>query len=185
MTHRNPRARGFALLVVMMIVAVVALGAAALLDLVNVDIGVAAEHRKILAAESASVGALLETVIDPSLGRRLPTPTAPDLQTRLVERSGGAYIRDPDGVYSTVPMDPDDSMYIENVGTNLEDGYESEVTLVRINEPIDSTLSLPKAVFEVRTKATISGGDASSETRALLYRYVIADTETQNQRHGR
>ena len=76
MTHRNPRARGFALLVVMMIVAVVALGAAALLDLVNVDIGVAAEHRKILAAESASVGALLETVIDPSLGRRLPTPTA-------------------------------------------------------------------------------------------------------------
>ena len=177
--------RGFALLMVMMIVAFVGLGAAALLDLVNVDIGIAVEHRKSLDAQSGSVGAVLESVGDNDFMQRLPGPQDPDLRTPLVIRQGASYVMDPEGVAVQRNLTSADSAHIERVGQPGENGYESDVRFLRLIPPTNSSTELPIAVYEVRARATVSGGDATSEARALVYRHVNRGTNIRSQRHAR
>lgn len=177
--------RGFALLVVMMIVAFIGLGAAALLDLVNLDIGIAAEHRKALEAQSASVGAVLEAVGDDEFMMRLPPMTDVDLTVPLVRRVGGVYQLDPEGIASQRILTPNNSAHIESLGTDWEAGYEADVRFLRLMRASDSSTDLPIAVYEVTAKATVSGGDATSQARALVYRHVNKDMNTAEQRHAR
>lgn len=175
--------RGFALLVVMVIVAFVGMGAAALLDLVDVDLGIAVEHRKALQAQSASVGAVLESVGQDDFMTLLPPLTDPDLTTRLVARNAGTYQLDPDGTPTTLSAAT--SGYIDSVGAYGESGYESDVAFLRLMAPEDSSTELPIAIYEVRAKATVSGGDATSQARALIYRHVNKGTDVKNQLHAR
>lgn len=180
------RARGFALLVVMLLVALVGLGAAALLDIVNVDIVIAAEHRKAVEADSAAVGAVLETISDPNFAGMLPDPQEGELITRVVERQGGAYVVDPTGEVSTRALAPEDSAFIDRQGTENEDGYESDVSLLRIIPRQNSSHKFAVAVYEVRARASVSGGDASSEARSLIYLPVaVRSDQVTRQRHAR
>lgn len=184
---RKPsRRRGFALLVVMLLVALIGIGAAALLDLVNIDLGIAAEYRKSIEAESASVGAVLETIGETNFERRLPQLDSPNLRTRLVTRQAGAYILDPDDVVGSRTISAADSPHIDRVGTYAEDGYESDVRLLKIVAKEDTSLTRPVAVYEVRAKASIAGGDASREARSLVYVPTgIQASRVTRQRHAR
>lgn len=185
--NRTGSQRGFALLIVMMLVALVGLGAAALLDLVNVDIGIAAVQRKSVEAESASVGAVLETIGDANFARMLPQLDDADLRTALVERqSDGTYVIDPDGVVATRVISPAESAFIEAPGGYSEDGYESDVRLVRIIPRQNSSHTFAVAVYEVRARASISGGEASREARSLVYLPVAVRADrVSRQRHAR
>ncbi|MEL6186146.1 MAG: hypothetical protein AAFU79_16090 [Myxococcota bacterium] len=181
-SRRRPR-RGFALLIVMLLVALIGIGAAALLDLVNIDIGITSEYRKGIEAESASIGAVLESMSVNDFKARLPQLDTPNLRTRLMTRSGGAYQYDPDGVVATRAIAPADSAHIDQVGTWAEDGYESDVRLLKIVAKENTSFDRPVAVYEVRARASVSGGDASREARSLIY--VPIDRRVTRQSHAR
>lgn len=116
MSVSGHKQRGFALLVVMMVVALMAITAAALLDVVNVDLGIAAEYSKSIDAEAASIGAVVETVGMPDFEERLPPPDSAELRTRYVTRNGSNYVIDPDGIHQTTTLVDGASAYIKNVG---------------------------------------------------------------------
>lgn len=183
--QRHPRQRGFALLIVMLLVALLGIGAAALLDLVNIDIGIASEYRKSIQAEAASVESILETIGEQNFRRRLPQLDSPTLQTRLVVRQAGAYVLDPDGVVGTVSLTEANSAQIEAVGTNRENGFESDVRLLKIVAKEDTSFNRPVAVYEVRARSTISGGDASREARSVVYVPTGINGRVTRQRHAR
>lgn len=191
MIRKNKEKRGFALLTVMMIVALIALGAAALLDLVEIDLGVAAEHRKTLAAQSNAVGAVIETIGDDNFTAALPPLDDPDLTTTLVMRDTGSYQRyptdtnNPAGFPTATTITYGDSPFVGNVGGDSEDGYESEARFLRLVPPTDSSVDLPMAIYEVEVLASVSGGDASSRATALVKRHVNRGVNLRSQRHGR
>ena len=178
--------RGFALLIVMMLVSLIGVSAAALLDLVNIDIGIAGEYRKGIEAEAASIGALLETIGANNFEDRVPNPDSNSLRTRLVTRQAGGYVLDPDGVVGVESVSDATSAYVSLFGSRFENGYESDVRLLRLVQKEDTSLDRLVAVYEVRALASVSGGDASRESRVLWYRNIDENaSKVTTQRHGR
>lgn len=184
-SRRRRPPRGFALLIVMLLVALIGIGAAALLDLVNVDIGITTEYRKAIEAESASIGAVLESMSVNNFQERLPQLDSTGLRTRLMTRVSGAYQYDPDGAVGPVNILATDSAHIGQVGTWAEDGYESDVRLLKIVAKEDTSFDRPVAVYEVRARASVSGGDASREARTLIYVPTGIQGRITRQRHAR
>ncbi len=184
MMRTKAKRRGFALLVVMLIVSLVGIGAAALLDIVNVDIGIVGEMRNVQEAEGAATAGVLETLADPNLRQRLPNIDTPTLRTRLMTRQAGAYTLDPDG--SPQSVDEDTSVVLANVGTSAETGYESDITLLRVVPRENTSLRFAVAAYEVRARASVARGGATRESRAVVYEPVAVGTDDiARQRHFR
>ncbi|MBX2812343.1 MAG: hypothetical protein KTR25_11060 [Myxococcales bacterium] len=178
--------RGFALLIVMTIVALISISSAALLDIVNIDINIASEYAKAIDAEAASVGAVLETVGVSNFQNRLPAPNSPTLRTKYVERNSDGYVLDPAAVFQTLTLTEANSVHISGVGTYGESGYESDVRFIKLVPMEDTTLSQLIPVYEVRAKASVSGGKATREARALIYMPIPVDaSRIPLQRHAR
>lgn len=169
--HR-PKARGFALFVVTVVVALVAVMAISLLDQVGLDLIIAGEHRKTRIARDDGVGAMTEVLSDDTLLSNLPNADAPNLRYRYIDRDGtSAYVRDPDGL--STPVSAGESAYFHDVGTSAERAYRSNVRLVRFARPPDTGLNKVGAlVYEVWLEASVNQGEATSQVRTEIWRPI-------------
>lgn len=173
--NNRPRGpRGFALLFVMLLVALLGIGSAALLDLVSIDLSVAGEHAKTLAAEAASIGAALEVVGEPDFIERLgeSEDQSSNLRTVLVDRVAGSYVVNPSGTPPGRTLTEATSAHVRNVGTPLEDGYVADVRFLKVVNLEDTGVNYGTGVYEVRVRASVAGGDASREARIMIHRPV-------------
>lgn len=167
-SRKNPRG-GFALLIVVLVVALIGVTGVALLDIVNVDLLIVGQHRRSVDATANAMGAMYEVVSDQRLDAFKPRPDTPGLSYQYAGKSGGIYVRDPAGRFLTQPMNSGNSAFVDNVGTGIEEGYEAEISLVRLVDQVENN-SINKVrmlVHETRVVANINNGDATKEVRSL------------------
>ncbi len=166
----NPDARGFALFIVVLVVALLAVAGGTLLDMVNVDLLIAGEHRRSHKARTLAVGGAMETMADTAL---TPSNMPIDpLNPTWVYASdqGGVPRRDPAGIASA--MDETNSSFVRNPGNvNFQESYTSNIRLLRLGPTLDTSVDQATAVFyEVQSVSTVGNGAASKEVRAEIYR---------------
>lgn len=172
MTQRRPRKSrsGFALLIVVLVVALVGVAAVALLDIVNVDLLIVGQHRRTADAVALAYGAMNEVNSDQRVdGTVRPLPNSPSPTYVYARKNGlGNYQRDPNGVVATTPMTDTNSAYVKNLGTSLEQGYEATINLLRY-QPVNGTglNRVYAATHETVVVGSINNGEATREVRAI------------------
>ncbi len=178
---KTSREGGFALLVIVLIVALIGVAAVALLDIVNVDLLIVGQHRRTVDAHSVAMGAMYEVLGDQRLdGTVFPLPNTPQLSYQYAGKQGANYVRDPQGRFSTTAMNPNNSAFIKNLGTPVEEGYSADIALIRMGPPEDTGLNTARdLVYEVRVIADVGNGDATKEVRATTSRRVAMATGRQ------
>ena len=165
----RPEQRGFALFVVVLVVALVAVTGGTLLDLVNVDLVISGEHRKTATAQTVAIGGALETIADATLtpGNMPLDPTQPTWT--YATDAGGLPRRDPAGI--TVNMDETNSAFVRAPGTAIQESYSSNIRLIRLGPALDTSVDKATAViYEVQSVSNINNGAASKEVRTEVYR---------------
>lgn len=167
--HRRMRRdqEGFALLVVVLIVALLAVVGATLLDLVNVDLNLVGQQRRAIEAKAVADGALLEVLDDAELSSYFPTFDDPTLRRTYVANG----VKDPNG--TPIQLDETNSAYVQYPGTSSERTYEANVGLVRVSKVPESSTSLFRGlVYEVSAQSKLNQGLATSEVRAEIVKKV-------------
>ena len=194
-------------MIVVLLVALLALTGAALLDIVDVDLSLAAEHSKIVRAQMVSDGALREVLADVNTGEQLPDfvacagqnggnswgpgATCPNYRYNWANEIGTPpqHIKNPDSVnFASEALDEDNSAYAK--WTSLpesEENYTATVDLLRIVPIEDSSLPLARAVlYEVSTAGKVGGNRSRAETTSQIFKITIRPTDSLPPRlHGR
>jgi hypothetical protein len=193
MKRRKPEERGFALLIVVLLVALLALTGAALLDVVNVDISIAGEHSKVVRAQTVSDGALREVLADVETTNQLPDFTAcagdnggtpvnvngtnvcPNYRYNWANEIGGAYIKNPDDRnFPSEPLNEDNSAYARFTGSPSEENYTATIDLLRMAPVQDTSLQVARAVvFEANTTGKVAGNTSRAINASEIYRLTI------------
>ena len=167
----RPGQRGFALFVVTIIVALVAIMAVSLLDQVGLDVIMAGEHRKMGMARANSIGGMTEVLSDATLLPNLPNTTDPTLTYRYIDYDGANYRRDPDGINTVVTEG--ESAYFSDMGTPVEQAYRSSARLLRLGPQMDTGVNRGQAlVYEVWTESSINRADVTSQVRTEVWRTI-------------
>ncbi len=183
MKKPSERERGFALLIVVLLVALLALTGAALLDLVSVDITLSGEHQKIVRAQLLADGGLREVLADVNSQARLPefdycasnVPSVgcPNYRYNWASLTGGVYMKDPDNVFGIrAPLDESNSALAKfTAAPRSQENYEATIDIVRVVEVPDTSLTVTRAVvYEVNTSASVAGGDVYRAVSAEIYK---------------
>lgn len=138
---------GFALLMVMLLVAMLAVGALSLLDMVNLDIIMVGEERRFSRAKEAAEGGFFEMVNDTETPDLLPT-----LNHATLRES-----------YTTSPQ----SVFIAE-----NESYEGNFELLRIVPMAESSHTLTRAVVHGMHARGRSGSRASADVDVEIYRVM-------------
>lgn len=165
----HPDQRGFALFIVVLVVALLAVAGGTLLDMVNVDLLIAGEHRRSHKARTVAIGGAVETMADTTLtpGNMPNDPLNPVWVYALDQ--GGVPRRDPAGL--SVPMDETNSTFVRSPGNpTLQESYTSNIRLLRLGTPKDTSIDTVAVYYEVQSVSSIGNGAASKEVRAEIYR---------------
>lgn len=142
------RSGGFALISVMLLVAVVALTATILLDVLRADVMLGGLERSLDEARAVAEGGVMEVIDDRQTPDLLPTHRTPELRA---EHSGGG------GVFAA-----------SGQGT-----YEAEIELLRIVPLSESSINQTRAVvYEVTSIGTSNRGEERFEVRTEIFRPV-------------
>lgn len=171
--HRKAHPRhsrsGFALLIVVLIVALVGVAAVALLDIVNVDLLIVGQHRRTVDAYSNAIGAMYEVTADGRMDDTVrPTPQSPSPTLVLAQKTAGVYMRDPTGAFGTQVMNNTNSAYVDNLGTTLEEGYEATINYLGYRPlPDTGQDKIIGLMYETVVVASVNNGDATKEIRAI------------------
>lgn len=172
--RHNPRQRGFALFLVVLIVALVAVAGGTLLDFVEVDLIVTGVNRQTKIAHATSVGGVLETIADETL--TVPNLPIDPTATPVFDYADDSVTptRNPGGVGGPpTAMNENNSAFTRFVGTTLQESYSSDVRMVSVGLAEDTSVNAGRAVYyEVRALSNVADGSASKETRAAVYRYA-------------
>ena len=148
--NKNNTERGFALIIVIMLIAVLAMGGVALLTLISLDRSLVGQTRRSLEARSLSEGGTMEVINNADFATLVPKMDSNPMSTLF---------RPPAGSQFTDPQSGDD--------------YQARIGLMRIVPLAESSQGLSHAVvYEVVTKARYGNGEASSELRTEIYRPV-------------
>jgi hypothetical protein len=190
MKRRKRNERGFALIIVVLLVALLALTGAALLDVVNVDIQLSGEHQKVVRSQMVADGALREVIAEISSQNQLPdydeNPCAgsgggpgvlgapcPNWRYNWAGDVGGVTFKNPDSV-TTGRIALNDANSVFAKWTNLpsaEENYAATVDIVRVVQVEDSSLTVTRAlVWEVNTNAHVAGTSARHDIAAEIFR---------------
>lgn len=147
MRRRDGGQAGFALLMVMLLVAMLAVGALSLLDMVNLDIIMVGEERRYSRAKEAAEGGFSEMVNDTETPDLLPTLN-----------------------HSTLREDykaPAASVFIQEF-----ERYEGNFELLRIVPMAESSHTLTRAVVHGLHTTGRSGSRASADLDVEIYRVM-------------
>lgn len=147
MKRVNPARAGFSLPTVILIMAVTALAAAILLDIVSVDFAIQRTERVTLESRTAAEGGLHELLNDQRLQSNLPEFDDPGMSQRLSPGTDSEFAKD--GAH-----------------------YEGEVRLLRMAPVSESSQGKLQAVmYELVVDSQVEGGGRSG-VRAEIYKYV-------------
>jgi hypothetical protein len=149
--HRSERQRGFALLVVVMVVALISVVALTLLDVLRIDLAIVGQNRAIAQARFVADAGNIELVDNLDTEGLLPDAiTAPATLTVAVPPVTGTLINRP------------------QTADEAAQTYQGEIRLVRFGPATNCSLSVCRDLFfEIRTVGEIGNGDASSEVRSM------------------
>ena len=171
MKRNRTEERGFALLMVVIIVALIAIMAAALLDQVQVDLVSVGEHRRTLEAKGNAQGAMGEVLTDPRLDLFMPHPMS-GLAASYMSFDGTNYIYDGSGVGPGTQVA--NSAYVTDAGTNVHNGYVANLGFLRRSHATESAIgTVVHLVYEVDVESSISTGRATGEARTEISRPVV------------
>lgn len=172
--------KGFALLIVVLISALAAVAAVALLDLVGVDLTMVGEQRRTGEASAIAAGAVLEILADQNADLFFPDLETVGLTVRYAGRGlNGVHSKGPDGA-APVALTENNSAFTRDVGGADEQRYDADVALLRVVPRLDSGLTVTRSfVYEVTVDGISSGGRASRQMRAQLFRDISMQAGTQ------
>lgn len=160
---RGSDQRGFTLIVVVMIVAVLAMVAVSLLNLIRLDLTLVGQSRRNIEARVIADGAAMEIINDVNINSLLPT-LAGSLVTAYTPPAASPF-------------------------NNASEGrvYTGNLSLLRIVPLPESSHGWSMAVvYEVDTTSIYNGGESSSEVRSEIYKVVSKDPAIQlPSRHAR
>ncbi len=188
-SQKRARRGGFALIIVILLVALVAIGAASLLDLVNIDLRIVGEQSKIAKADDAANGALSEVMGHQDFKMFLPLYDAPNLEYDYVGKVGTNFVWDPNNVNGVqANIAPASSEVVAHLGdATYAQGYEATARLLRRSRALDTRLDSTFAlIYEIEVRSEVGGGTASREIRAQAYQFMTVPIGTKiPQRHAR
>jgi hypothetical protein len=146
---RNKK-KGFTLIIVIMLIAVMAMAGIALLNLISLDHSLIGQTRRSLHARSISEGGTMEVINNSDFTSIAPAIDAPTLSTIVRPFAGSAF-----------------------ANTISGDDYQARVAFLRIVPLSESSQGLSQAVvYEVVTRSRYGSGEASAELRTEIYRPV-------------
>jgi Tfp pilus assembly protein PilX len=152
-SERSER-RGFSLIVVVIIVALVSVSGIVVLEIVTRDQETWQWTRERVQAREVAEGALMEVANDTATADLLPSLTDSELVKPYEPSANSAYVGDLDNVRSA-------------------QDYDATISHVRFVPVVESSISYITAmVYEVRTDARVAGGRATQEIHAEAYRVV-------------
>jgi hypothetical protein len=144
--------RGFSLLVVMLVMALLAVIGVIVLSLVQADVEILGIERVSNEARYGAEGAGMEVLNDDDLTKMLPGYAAEDLMSPYTKSAGSAFDRE-----STMGLS--------------EIHYDAEVYLVRDTPVHESSLTVTRAfLYQIELEARVNGGAASDEVHAEIYK---------------
>lgn len=172
MKSRASGRRGFAMLVVVMIVALVSVIALTLLNFLQMDLSIVGQNRRAAEARYLADAANLEIVDHISTEMFLTTVvrTEPELT-------------------APVPVVPD-SWVNRPVGTETSrpEVYTAQATFLRRITVSENSLRVVRGdVYEISATGVVNDGDASSQVRSEVIRLVTVDPDSplDQRQHGR
>jgi hypothetical protein len=175
--RRRPRGarRGFALLVVVLISGLASITALALLDVVDVDLGVAREHSANIRVTSLVGEAVREVMGDNQAAALLPDFQSSELEVRYAGRdANGALVKGP-GSASPRTLSAANSVVVRDVGLPTEESYEAVASLVGFG-PVENTglTSMQAVHYEVAVTAESGAGRYTREHRVGVTRLMAS-----------
>ena len=146
--------RGFTLILVVMLIAVLAMMAMALIHLIKMDMSLVGQSRRDLEAREVAEGGAMEVLND----TRLPT-MLPGLSSATLTN---AY---------TVPANSPFANY--DIPANIRRQYDGRVNLVRVAPMGESSLGLSRAlVYEIDVTSIFNDGQSSAQIKSEVYKPV-------------
>jgi hypothetical protein len=158
--RRRSEEEGFALIVVVMIVAAISLVAVTLLNFVNLDIILTGQNRKTVEARTIADGAVFELYDRDDLADFLPDMRDANLQT-VVSDPHGRF-----GAAGTQP--PGGSRFIDPTGSADRPitNFTADIRFLRFGPIVNTGLNTARGLFyEIRTVGEVNNGDSTSEVR--------------------
>jgi hypothetical protein len=175
-TSKAPRRRdrrGFALLVVVLITGLASIGALTLLDVVDVDLGVATEHGKNVRVAGLAAEAVREVIGDNGSTGFLPDFQSANLEFRYAGRDAAGNLVKGPGSAAPVALGEANSVVVRDVGLPSEEGYEAVASLVGIGPVEDTGLTSLQAVhYELAVTAASGAGRYTKENRVGVTRVM-------------
>ncbi len=155
--------RGFALLTVVLMVALMTMVLLIVGDVVSVDFSLLGEHRKNIRAENNAEAAMREVLGNRDAQDNLPDFSDANLRFDFVSCAGATCTSN-----SGVPaiLDENNSSIV-----NDDDTYRADARFIRRGPQMDTSLGAEILVYEVSAVATVAGGDASSQVRSEVFVY--------------
>jgi len=142
------RQRGFAMLVVIIIAALLAMLAGTLLQLVQSDLVMMGQTRRSFESREVAEGAVAQVINDTGFLAQYPPLDHPTLQSPLYPTLGSPF------------MKPDRT-------------FDANVRLLRIGPPTESSLEQSRIItYEVRALAMVAGNAATTEVVAEVLRTI-------------
>lgn len=178
MRRPKKQQRGFALIIIVLLVALLALTGATLLDLVTVDLTIAGQHRKVVRAQMVADGAIREVLSDEQTMNRRPDFSScgtgggacPNYRYTWAAEQAGQVWKDPDNLYNRQPLDETTSVLAKWTGSPSEEHYTASVDILRTAPLFDSGASTFWAyIYEINADAQVAGGDANHVLHAQGY----------------
>ncbi|MCK6545823.1 hypothetical protein L6R52_08140 [Myxococcota bacterium] len=158
--RRRPEEQGFALIVVVMIVAAISLVAVTLLNFVNLDIILTGQARRTIEARTIADGAAYEIYDRDDLGDFLPDMRSNALQTVL---------SDPRNMFGGgVQAIPGGSQFIDPNGTadRPPTTFTADIRFLRYGPIVNTGLNTARGLYyEIRTIGEVNNGESTSEVR--------------------
>jgi hypothetical protein len=147
---RNKKQRGFALMIVMVVVALLAVAAITQLCLIVVDLNIVGHNKRSADALAVADGAVMEVIDDQRAASFLPDFTTPQLSSTYTPSPGSAFV------------DP-------WAGQN----YTAGLKLLRFVPLTESSRTWSHAlIYEVDALGDSSNGEGSAEIRSQIFKTV-------------
>lgn len=170
-SRRASGTRGFAMLVVVMIVALVSVIALTLLNFLQMDLSIVGQNRRAAEARYLADAANMEIVDHLSTEEFLTTVVRTDPE-----------------LTAEVPIVPDSWVARAGDETARPETYNARATFLRRITVSENTLTVVRGdVYEISATGVVNNGDASSEVRSEVIRLVTIDPNAilDLRQHGR
>lgn len=148
--------RGFTLIIVIMLIAVMAMMGVALLNLLNLDSTLVGQSRRSVQALNITKNKTMEVINNADLPNILPRLDATTLTVLHTASANSVFSEGEIAINGNIAM---------------QDDYQSKLSLMRIAPLAESSQGLSRAVvYEIVTRSRYKDGDATAEIRTEIYR---------------